>query len=319
MDSFALAEVLHGLPSVPDDKVIQVAEFIGRHLDDPHLEVEAKLGRFVYRQGGKLQLPAHSECVLVSQDSGDYRFESNVPMEYFRKLNEMLNGFVTKGKLKYKKTEEVDYFHGQKVRVTRDHSKQVKAAVQKQRLGDINIWSAGHDLLDFRISASSEQPVSEIPAGNPTHSRIKERRSYQSDHWTIDITKVTAAQHEQSEVTYEIELELLHIDRLRDQYERLQSKIDQEFLYTIKGFLDNMRILAGYRPPSYLSRSAHAHQTPAPQKAGRPVSSAPVDVPMDPALKSAYHMVIGEVEPIIGGYLYHVAAQRIANPPTQPS
>lgn len=129
--------------------------------------------------------------------------------------------------------EEVDVFlpNGVRQRVSEGVDGATRHSVAKTRLASETLLctgpraSIGHDCgLDARVTLNREQPVRvhELVPCQPTHVRVKQRKTYDMAHWRWDLTRVwegaTRLDVERAQRTeaprYEVELELLNADAL---------------------------------------------------------------------------------------------------------
>ncbi|PWN87772.1 mRNA triphosphatase CET1 [Acaromyces ingoldii] len=236
-----------------DEISVKVGEWIaelGR--DRENLEIEAKVGRIVERDGSRVQLPVMSETIVQMQPG--WRFESTMSESQHRSINNFLNRAVEDRKrgIKYERQNEIDYFYrqegGASVRVTRDAgTMQVKEGgiVIKRRIADLNVICPNHD-LDYRISINVEQPMSELPVGEPDRHREKNRLHYTHQRLCIDLTQVHMPDNPK-QPSNELELEFRDATQLlRDALESGPAAAKNEwtpYYDQILIMLNNVRIL----------------------------------------------------------------------------
>ncbi|KAJ3867706.1 MAG: CYTH-like domain-containing protein [Lentinula lateritia] len=251
-----------------DEFIKEIADFIHHMIisrpDLPgNVEVEAKIGLLRERGGGRLSLPVLVETILTP-DSIDCRFESNMTAAQHKHFNTLLNelkisssqpGYASSSPLDYHHLRLVDSFYPsetndrEKIRVTRDEkSGAVIECMRKIRLGDLNIYSPKR-LADWRVSVNLEVPCSH-PVGSSTHQRKKDRMSYSHEEFNIDLTQVTSTnQSGTPEILHELELEiarpallLLTASKRGDMNapENERNAFDE----LIRAFVNNARILA---------------------------------------------------------------------------
>ncbi|KAJ9068375.1 mRNA-capping enzyme subunit beta [Entomophthora muscae] len=246
-----------------DSIVKVVAEFIGRYLDRPNVEIEAKLGLLIDKNThSRLHLPIMTEAA-ITQDRF-IRFQSDMSQAQHQHFNQMLNTRVNetnsagyKGKrISYKHLYEKDTFYvakGGKIRVTCDsRTDEIKedGIVQKTRLDSMDIYSPLNN-LDFRISINDEVPM-ELPTGKPMHVRIKDRLSYEHDLWRVDLTQVKTqgtgpqSNGNSSGMTHELEIEVSNLEVLRNEHNLMKQGKANQYLHFIHCFLNNVRLLAQY-------------------------------------------------------------------------
>ena len=160
------------------------------------IEIEAKLGTIIDRNTNKrIQLPVYDETVCTYEN---IRFNSDMSMQQHQQYNQFLNSFVSNTKssenMRYEHTKVVDEFITTpefKIRRTRDHAtKELKRVIYKKRLSDLNIFMPTHP-LDIRISVNLECVFrNDCDAGRLEHQRIKDRLSYASYPFQVDLTQV---------------------------------------------------------------------------------------------------------------------------------
>ncbi|KII90780.1 hypothetical protein PLICRDRAFT_106409 [Plicaturopsis crispa FD-325 SS-3] len=256
-----------------DEFIREVADFIHHmintrpDLKGAQVEVEAKVGVLRDRQSGKrLELPLRVETILTP-DSIDCRFESNMSVHQHKHFNTLLNKLKTTSEqpsypaspLNYAHLYLVDSFYNaedahsrDKIRVTRDErTGAVTDCVRKIRLGDLNVYSPKR-AADWRISVSLEVPGKCLPppTGSPTHTRRKDRLSYTHEEFVIDLTQVTASQPSGGppEVLHELELEIARPQFLLASAARrgdpnMPEEERSAFDDLIHAFVNNARIL----------------------------------------------------------------------------
>ena len=129
-----------------------------------------------------------------------------------------------------------------KVRVTiNKEDGAVAAQVIKVRLRDLHVYCPNHR-FDYRISVNAELnwpfSVDNLkPAGED--DRKKDRMSYRHQMYRIDLTQVSALT-----VTHELEVEV-DADVIRQEGQMLlQGEKSSNYEEIVKGFVDNVRILA---------------------------------------------------------------------------
>jgi hypothetical protein len=138
---------------------------------------------------------------------GPQGFQPGIPEEAWMQLWKALND-TGKGYIDSKVTERV--ISGTKLVTNRERGMWTK---HKTRLFDFE------DPPFLRVSGSAEN-IQPIPEGTPVPSqggfaRYKERRSYQHECWSIDLTKVsTTTDIDCDKWTYEVEIELLDKEQL---------------------------------------------------------------------------------------------------------
>lgn len=166
-----------------------------------HVEIEVKLGTIYSQQqpDRRFQVMAMNETILPP-DVPIGKFGSTMRKENYATLNALLNSTVegsvhSPTPLRYERVQQVDSFYagrGGKVRVSRDLRGNVipSGVVQKRRLADLHV-SSPRERFDFRISANVEEPA-DIPEGEATGVREKNRACYRHQVCQVDLTAVTA-------------------------------------------------------------------------------------------------------------------------------
>eukprot|EP00761_Pharyngomonas_kirbyi_P014172 gb/GECH01014202.1/.p1 GENE.gb/GECH01014202.1/~~gb/GECH01014202.1/.p1 ORF type:complete len:325 (+),score=85.87 gb/GECH01014202.1/:1-975(+) len=236
-----------------DSMTFMLIRFLNAHLLHPHLEIEAKLGRILYRENSmRVDTNALSETILDTSN-GDLFFQSSIENLDFVVINQQLNRRVEKGQCKYVHFQETDYFYKTsrgRVRYTEkigNDGKKATFALMKQKLEHIDIFRGPRTVLDFRISASSEEHVDPtiVQGLEPTMERKKDRRSYLFNLWQLDMTTVTKREilpdktYTESTQTFEVELECRDLQRVRHMKEKNQISVR----YFAEGLLSNLRAL----------------------------------------------------------------------------
>ncbi|KAK9767243.1 mRNA-capping enzyme subunit beta [Basidiobolus ranarum] len=255
-----------------DDILKVVSDFLYKHLDRPHVEIEAKLGVLIdTRTNQRIKLPVATETVMSLEDDKWFRFESDMKLEQHKHFNEILNKRVSESKapnyrgaiIEYKHTRETDRFYkvdGAKVRVTTDQQTGEVVAdgiVEKKRVANLNIHSP-NTRLDFRITISEEIPKS-LPEGKHLFERNKDRLSYRHEIWKFDLTQVKGneqpsrpqpsfygyrAPERTPELKHELELEFADPKVLLNERKKIERGEPNNYSTVVKVFLNNIRLLA---------------------------------------------------------------------------
>ncbi|KAK2738444.1 mRNA-capping enzyme subunit beta [Myotisia sp. PD_48] len=243
------------------------------------IEVEAKLGRLIDKnRRERIRLPVLTECVISKEDpSLKLQFESSMSLAQHKSLNEFLNEAVKKSlmpganriPLAYAHKRELDTFyeisasalppvvqhhlhhhHKPKVRVTTDaQTGAVLARIVKCRIADLDVHSP-RTFLDWRISVNLEmnyegdvsqlQQVSDSRRGA---DRNKDRMSYRHLAYQIDLTQVGSSDNT-SNFDHELEIEISAAEIRRQGEMALSGDASHRYEDLIKGFVDNVRVLA---------------------------------------------------------------------------
>ncbi len=153
-------------------------------------------------------------------------------------------------------TENIDPLNKRKttVRITNDQKtgKEI-AKIVKARFADINIYSP-RTLFDYRISVNVEmnfdgdmtELIEPDKARGRKPDRNKDRMSYSHLAYRIDLTQVSPTENAaQAEKEHELEVEVSS-EEIRRQGLLAMNGQDHEYDKLVKGFLDNVRVLARY-------------------------------------------------------------------------
>ncbi|ODQ64507.1 mRNA triphosphatase CET1 [Nadsonia fulvescens var. elongata DSM 6958] len=171
-----------------------------------NMELEIKLG-VLYNKISKerINLNIASEAIVERNYKADHLyFEPGLHEEQFEGLKTVLSSLksLRKESTLYRDTAYTN------LRVTEDRTtNRIVERVNKVRISDLVVNSPG-DLLDYRISLSTELPVLDNvePRGRANSVRIKNRDSYISPGVRIDVTEVTTVS-QGNHLTHEVELE----------------------------------------------------------------------------------------------------------------
>lgn len=178
--------------------------------------------------GGALEL----EVRLGVWDGGARRFSPGVNPLCFKDAERSLDQCTFWERVE-EWHEETDVFlpDGVRQRVVETADGVVRHSVAKKRLGSEVLLctgpraSIGHDCgMDARVALNREQPVKVhglVPC-QPTHVRVKQRKTYEMAHWRWDLSRVWAGDSkldvERAQRTeapqYEVELEMINPDAL---------------------------------------------------------------------------------------------------------
>ncbi|OJJ71185.1 hypothetical protein ASPBRDRAFT_127188 [Aspergillus brasiliensis CBS 101740] len=254
----------------------------------PIIEVEAKLGQLIdMDRGERMVLPILTESV-VNKDNPRFRtaFESTMTVAQHRAMNNFLNEAVkmsmpqsNQGRipLSYAHKKERDTFyevspnelppvirqnlnprHKPKVRVTVDQrTGEVLAKIVKCRIADLDVHSP-RTCVDWRISVNLEMnydgDVSNLPVadgrGGRGGDRNKDRMSYRHLAYQIDLTQVAKSEPPvKGEFEHELEVEISAAEVRRQGQMAMTGDPKNQYEELIKGFVDNVRVLARAVPP----------------------------------------------------------------------
>ncbi|BDD63989.1 hypothetical protein MAP00_008840 [Monascus purpureus] len=255
----------------------------------PIVEVEAKLGRLIdMDRGDRLRLPVLTETVVNREDPRlRTSFESSMTLEQHRMMNNFLNEAVKASMphsnpkrmpISYAHKKERDTFyevspnelppvirqnlhprHKPRVRVTTDQrTGEIIAKIVKCRVADMDVYSP-RTYVDWRISVNLEMeydgdvrhlPVLDGMKGGRGGERNKDRMSYRHQAYQIDLTQVAKSEPPaKSDFYHELEIEVSAAEiRHRGQL-ALAGDPKNQYEELIKGFVDNVRVLARTVPP----------------------------------------------------------------------
>ncbi|KAJ3513490.1 hypothetical protein NLJ89_g2911 [Agrocybe chaxingu] len=250
-----------------DEFIREIADFVHHmvmtrpDLPNSKVEVEAKIGVLRERSTGhRLSLPVLVETILTP-NSTDSRFESNMSVGQHKHFNTLLNRLKTQSSQPSHIGSPVDYSHhylidtfyaaegNEKIRVTRDEKTgSVIESMKKIRLGDLNVYSPKRS-ADWRVSVNLEVPVPH-PIGSATLTRRKDRLSYSHEEFKIDLTQVTSttSPNAPAQILHELEVEIARPELVLatalkrgdpNTSEHEQSAFDE----LIRAFVNNARIL----------------------------------------------------------------------------
>ncbi|KAL7410420.1 CYTH-like domain-containing protein [Mrakia frigida] len=229
-----------------------------------NVEIEAKVGTLRdSTTHQRIHLPVLTECILApsvdrrADPNGlSYVFDSDMTLAQHKHFNILLNSQFalsqrTPSPILYSHLYETDTFHAiasdggggnrdQKVRVRRNKKTgEVVDAVEKVRLGDLNVFCPGRG-LDWRLSCSVERPVLQTPTTPGTGARQKDRMSYAHQIVQVDLTQVTT---EAGQKRHELEVEVLNVPQLLEEAQALEQQEDNTYDLLLGVMLASVRML----------------------------------------------------------------------------
>jgi polynucleotide 5'-triphosphatase len=240
-----------------NDFVRVVSDFLYMQVGKENVEIEAKLGVLLDKKTReRIRLPVYCETVINPHDDRWLLFESNMTLEQHKSFNELLNNRFIETKspshrgqcIEYKHTYEIDNFYETKhgrIRVTRDRKtgKIIEGGiVQKVRVADLNIYSP-NTKLDYRISVNMEIPK-EMPEGQHSFERNKDRLSYTHQIVKIDLTQVKVSDRGSQDLTHELEVEFINPKILLEEKSKIENRQENHYIEIVEHFLNNIRMLA---------------------------------------------------------------------------
>jgi len=191
-----------------------------------HLEIEAKLGLQLLRNGTRLTPADGSFCQVLLSGPRGVRFKSGIEGAGFAKLNRLSNKWVNSSqrradmcKVLYKHPKTIDWIYKDDLDITVRETKDAKTG-QVLRLGRKLREKLHLNFLlpkmkyDCRITASAEVKVHRLPpeCKEPVTLRFKDRMSYQFCEFSFDITEVKTWTRKVQDVTYLSKIDWSKID-----------------------------------------------------------------------------------------------------------
>mmetsp|Transcript_949 Transcript_949/g.2278 ORF Transcript_949/g.2278 Transcript_949/m.2278 type:complete len:294 (-) Transcript_949:4663-5544(-) len=278
-------------PYTFDDRVILLANFLSDYITEPGVEIEAKIGHFRFTKAA----PQISHITLLDYQTTPFNFESSMNPQYFQSLL----GFMISAGHQPVVSDTADHLYNcnerfAKVRKTCNPVTQdVIEVTKKTKLFDLNFLVNASTGMGFRISANREEILDAV---NPAHrfsgTRLKNRHSFALKYLELDMTKAKMEGHEQQ--SYEVELEIKDVEFVKQHAEVFQTGADLGPLLGIANKVwNNILALVQFNAP-----------------APRPVWKKDHEFQQfDQRRTVAYEGAVGCVKPVIGDYLFHVAAE----------
>ncbi|KAA8908773.1 hypothetical protein TRICI_004742 [Trichomonascus ciferrii] len=243
-----------------EDLSRKVTEWLYGNLDQletdarQHVEVELKLGTICDKATEKrLQMPVVTETILRSDYArADTFFQACMSDAQFNNANGFLDELAGKRPptvtRQLSKTRDSIYAaRGPgKTRVTFNEGTGATERVIKTRIADLMIFSPG-DLLDIRISISTETPAQPSAAenGNPATVRHKNRQTYVHSTGQVDLTSVVTGSANRATKELEVELDAAQLVCFFDAYKSgADPQAMDKFEDFIRSGVDNTRIIA---------------------------------------------------------------------------
>ncbi|EFC36089.1 predicted protein [Naegleria gruberi] len=280
------ANALFGNDLMYDESIRKLGQFIFSLSETDNIELEGKVGYLIVKDRKQRMIPqltngSHLLSEVIVHRSKDCEFQSRIPPEIFKYVNNLLNErYSSLQDLKKKKQyngpiitygrcNETDKFYEyylppseddvrneegeldhRDIRVTFDTEtdKPIRAMI-KSRLenGDID-FSCPHRVHDFRISFRREKKIDRFPDLNvdkPKKIRRKSRISYTFGICRIDLTSVESFNcHKNGEIIESTKLSTFEIEVECDTRVIFQSKSRLfDLVNYLKEFLDIVRML----------------------------------------------------------------------------
>jgi len=180
------------------------------HQNDPHTEVEMRLGKF----NGKM-------------------FDTNVGQEAFDKIYRALMKYD--GWEKILKTEEqVFYRDHDNLRMSVDESTGQRNIVQKISVHKEDFKRIKGSPYDVRFSLSKEIPIEVDDLGDMDRMRTKHRQSFIRKNLSIDLTMSTGDSVDldsEDMTTYQVEFEIIQPSQVKDKFQLMNiiQKVNDVF------------------------------------------------------------------------------------------
>lgn len=247
------------------------------------VEVEARWGQILERDSGQRLRGIHTtECVVNTDVSEGYKFESTMTMEQHKRMNNYLNNQVQKSRapnarrarIDYKHTKEIDQFFEldqegfnrlpqltkqliaqsgtrQRIRVTQDAKEGAGAprAIIKHRIANLEISSPRTE-WDYRIGINLEiqypGPVNQLkPVVEPGKSveGMKRHKDRVSYAWGGAFQVDLTQVSQDGRKNHELELELDSQVLMENADNNLHDRSNQ-FENLITGMMNNLRVLS---------------------------------------------------------------------------
>jgi hypothetical protein len=268
-----------------DENVKLIAELLYKFADYPSVEIEAKLGLLLLKSHSpprRITIAGVSN-LIVPVDSEEFStiFLTEIDSKMFAHLNENLlkpryeleaQSAQKTGKapkISYKHPITTDKFYsigGKQVRITLDNKKnnEIIASITKEKLKSLDFHNSTLQSLDFRVTAAIELPFDreKLPKNAiPDQIRRKDRLSYAFELWSIDITRVDtylAAQIDKvsgkttgnPKVSYEIEVELIDNEFVRNEAVKHRRGEGNQIIWIAQSLFDNLRTLSKFAFPN---------------------------------------------------------------------
>lgn len=225
----------------------QIMQYIIQHPNNyDNLEIEAKLGRFVFKGDSVKVLEKINDIFIIPDDikssnnNSKYIFNSGISQKNFFLIWSALDkeSKLEGSKIEYIKPQTYkDTMYTTSYKATKrksiiyqDGEPIKEEIIIKDNKKNINVRNFGSD---FRITCSEEKPTEIDPKNDHQDiERDKFRISYQLSFFRVDLT--ISKESNSNEYGYEVEIEL---NKLRNQLKGFK-KMDQNAQFTIRTILD---------------------------------------------------------------------------------
>ncbi|CAG9333965.1 unnamed protein product [Blepharisma stoltei] len=271
-----------GNPYYSDDRVILLANFLAEYLVEPGIEIEAKIGNFIFQE----EKPDFKQISMIDLQRYRGRFESDISALTFISLMEKLK--ENSVPFTFIETEDTLYSSkkkNSKIRQTINSNNEVIATIEKSRLADINFLINPTTGLGFRISANTEINLEEIPQESSVSAiRKKARHSFRYQYLELDFTEASMG----GKKSFEVELEIADVPFVKNHVDSFLSGKDRNSLLGIANKIwNNVLAMAYHRPKAPLP---HIKENEEVLK----------------ARNEKYESHWGNTHPVIGDYLYEI-------------
>lgn len=230
------------------ETTIDIYNFIYQNidLDLDELEIEAKLGKFIFKGNSVLGYEFIKEIYKLpiwepKEFNYKYDFISGLEEEKFFLIwhfvdKESENPLSNIKKIDPKNYKEIHYKSGKRKSQLIENNKIIKEdIIKKENKIHFNIRNNG---MDFRITSCIEKKEEINENDEMSINRDKFRVSYEYQFFRIDFTIVNTLKiNNEPEITFEIELELLS-QGIKSQYEYFKDY--RNFEYLLKRFFENI-------------------------------------------------------------------------------
>jgi hypothetical protein len=243
------------------EPTIDIYNFIFQNtdLDLDELEIEAKLGKFIFKGNSILGYEFIKEIFQIPiwdprEFSYKYDFVSGLEEEKFFLIwhfvdKESDNPQSSIKKIPPKNYKEIHYKSGKRKSQLIENNNVIREdIIKKEKKIHFNIRNNG---MDFRITSCIEKKTDINDSDEYSINRDKFRISYEYQFFRIDFTIVnTIKNNSEPEITYEIELELL-AQGIKSQYNYFKDYRNFEYLF--KRFFENIFCLYELTQTDYYS------------------------------------------------------------------
>ena len=278
------SKTILGAPYREDDRVLLMANFISEYLTSPEIEIEVKVGKFIFSEG----TPPVSHISEIDLRKHGGRFESSIKPLLFYSLIDQLKQIYKD--FTYQETEDSLYSCNEmdtKIRQTVGQDNQVLSLIKKSKIAEKNfLLNTYGDVI--RISANKEEILNEIPENSRfSVIRKKKRHAFRYQYLEVDITDVEM----NNKHSYELEIEIMDFNFVKNHVDNFVLGIEKGNLVGISRKIWQ----------NALGLAFHKYKAPVPKVLERK------DVFEE--REKMYFEQIGEVRPVIGDYLYCISKE----------